>query len=338
MARLLVSPQVWVSLGIMESDKTLMMSIEVIDDVRVTLDQLRVLVAVADSGGFSAAARRLGRVQSAVSHAVAALESQLGLVLFDRAPHRPVLTGEGRLLLAAARRALEAAAEVVQAADAIAGGLEPEVGLAVDALLPEAVLVGACRDFAAAYPTVRLRLEVDTLSSVAARVRDGVIGPAARADGLERRHLLDVRMVPVAAPGHPLARRRGRLPTAALAAHVQIVLSERAPGGQSPDEGVLSPHTWRVADLGTKQALLVGGLGWGSLPEHRARPELRRGRLRRLRPAAWSDDQHLLPLAVAHRPERRLGPAARWLIDHLAGLCAEVARQSAAMRPMRPER
>jgi DNA-binding transcriptional LysR family regulator len=50
----------------------------------LTLDQMRVLVAVAETGSFSAAARKLGRVQSAISQAVRTMEQALRLTLFDR--------------------------------------------------------------------------------------------------------------------------------------------------------------------------------------------------------------------------------------------------------------
>ena len=59
---------------------------------RLTLDQLRVLIAVAETGSFSAAARQLGRVQSAVSQAVATLEDILGTALFDRYGKTPSST------------------------------------------------------------------------------------------------------------------------------------------------------------------------------------------------------------------------------------------------------
>jgi DNA-binding transcriptional LysR family regulator len=52
---------------------------------RLTLDQLRIVIAVAETGSFSGAARRLGRVQSAVSQSVQSLEATLGIPLFDRA-------------------------------------------------------------------------------------------------------------------------------------------------------------------------------------------------------------------------------------------------------------
>ena len=61
----------------------------------LTLDQLRVLVTISDAGSFSAAARSLGRVQSAVSQAVKTLEDTQGIELFDRNKYRPTLTAVG---------------------------------------------------------------------------------------------------------------------------------------------------------------------------------------------------------------------------------------------------
>src|SRR6202046_4928338 len=69
----------------------------------VSLDQLRTFIAAADEGSFSAAARKLNRVQSAVSGWISELEDQFGVVLFDRSGRFPKLTTEGVLLLADAR-------------------------------------------------------------------------------------------------------------------------------------------------------------------------------------------------------------------------------------------
>lgn len=55
----------------------------------LTLDQLRVLVTIADTGSFSAASRELRRAQSAISQAVANLEGLQGVELFDRQGHAP---------------------------------------------------------------------------------------------------------------------------------------------------------------------------------------------------------------------------------------------------------
>ncbi|AKF05504.1 LysR family transcriptional regulator [Sandaracinus amylolyticus] len=299
----------------------------------ITLDQLRAFVTIADEGSFSAAARKLRRVQSAISHAIATLEDQLGLELFDRSARLPKLTEQGRLVLAHARRVLASAEDLRTLAQGLVGGLEPSVGLAVDAIFPTDALANACREFAGTYPTVPLRIHTETLSAVSALVLDGtcqlgVVGPDAPAVGLERHHLTTVLMIPVVAPSHPLAREKSRITTKRLAEHVQIVTSERTREGM-PDRAVLSPLTWRVADLHTKHALLRAGLGWGRLPGHVAAEDLERGTLVRVRPEAWGDTDHQLALAAVHRQDTPLGPAATWLIERLGQLCRESLPPSA---------
>ena len=60
-----------------------------------SLEQLKILLAAAESGSFSAAARKLGKAQSVVSSAIANLEIDLGLALFDRSGRYPQLTEAG---------------------------------------------------------------------------------------------------------------------------------------------------------------------------------------------------------------------------------------------------
>ena len=301
---------------------------------RITLDQLRAFATIADEGSFSAAARKLRRVQSAISHSIRTLEDQLGLELFDRSARLPKLTDQGRLVLVHARRVLESTDELRTLALGLVGGLEPQGALAVDAIFPTDALAAACREFAGTYPTVPLRIHTETLSAVSALVLDGtcqlgIVGPDALAVGLERTHLTTVRMIPLVAAGHPLAREPHRVSARRLARHVQIVTAERTREG-TPDRAVLSPLTWRVADLHTKHALLRAGLGWGRLPEHVAREDLEHGRLVAIRPVAWGDEDHRLALAIVHRPGAALGPAARWLIERLGELCATRAHPSEA--------
>jgi DNA-binding transcriptional LysR family regulator len=91
------------------------------DVAAVTLTQLEILVALAETGGFTATAARLGVTQSAVSHAVGALERTLGVVLVDRRVSPPALTDVGRRLLPHARGALAYAAALGQEAEAAKG-------------------------------------------------------------------------------------------------------------------------------------------------------------------------------------------------------------------------
>lgn len=295
----------------------------------LTLDQLRALLAVAESGSFSSAARQLRRVQSAISQTMANLEAQLGLTLWDRSTRRPTLTEAGRVILAAAQRVCADVDALHNLSAELRKGLEPELSLCVDALFPVAALVELCQDFAVAFPAVNLRVQTETLAAVAARVLSGkaslgVAGPMGQSQGLERQVLAPIRMLAVVAGTHPLARQRGPISTSRLKQEVQIVLSERGDEGV-PDQAVLSARTWRVFDLHTKHALLLGGLGWGNLPAHLIRDDLRHKRLRRIQPAAWGAEEHTLYLSAVFRPGTPLGPAHRWMLSRLTELCQREA-------------
>jgi DNA-binding transcriptional LysR family regulator len=302
----------------------------------VTLDQLRMLVSVAREGSFSAAARRVRRVQSAVSHGIATLESQLGLQLFDRSTRAPTLTDAGRAVVASAERVLAEADALRALASGIAGGLEPHVALSVDALFPMGLIVTACREFAREFPTVELRVFTETLGAATARVVDGtcdlgIVNDIALVKGLDRRHVTTIELVPVVAAEHPLARTPSAS-SRALEGHVQIVLSERGLEGRGPEHSVLSTRTFRVADLGTKHAFLLGALGWGNMPLHMIEGDLAAGRLVRLRSPALPRDALALPMSVVTRQGTTAGPATRWLASRLESLCA------GAPRPVSPDR
>ncbi|HVW26409.1 MAG TPA: LysR family transcriptional regulator [Polyangiaceae bacterium] len=294
----------------------------------VTIEQLRTLLAVVQAGSFSGAARKLGRVQAAVSQSVDRLEAQLGLRLFDRSGRVARLTQHGEAIALAARRVegdVEALDELVAS---LKRGEERSLRIVVDVLFPTESLVAFAKEFGLAHPNVELVLFTDVLSAVTAHVREkqstwGIAIQDADLSELDHRVIAQVRLVPVVAPSHPLAKSRTPIDSAALADAVQIVLGEhRAASERDPMEhGVMSPRTWRVVDLSTKRALIESGLGWGHLPEHIVRDELARGRLVELSLEAWGRAPLLRSLLLVRRPEGVLGPVARWAIERLGDLC-----------------
>jgi DNA-binding transcriptional LysR family regulator len=295
----------------------------------VTIEQLRTLRAVAEEGSFSAAARKLGRVQAAVSQSIDRLEAQLGLRLFDRTGRTPTLTAHGQAIVEAAAKVTTDFAALDELVATLAHGAERTLRIVVDLLVPTASLVAFARDLARAHPGVGLVLHTEILSAVTAHVRErrsafGVAVEDADLDDLERRRVADVRLVPVAAPTHPLAARPAPLGADALADAVQIVLGEHRPEGErapDDDQGVFSPRTWRVVDLATKLALIAGGLGWGHMPEHLVRDDLTSGRLVELQLDAWGGEAPRRALVLVWRRNAVFGPVARWAQDHLSSLC-----------------
>jgi DNA-binding transcriptional LysR family regulator len=297
----------------------------------VTIEQLRTLRAVAEAGSFSAAARKLGRVQAAVSQSIDRLEAQLGIRLFDRTGRVPVLTAHGQAVVEAAAKVEDGVGALDELVASLKRGAERTLHIVVDVMFPTESLVAFARDFARAHPDVALLLSTEILSGVTAHVREkrsawGIAIEDADLSGLDSRPIADVHLIPVAARTHPLALREGPIEAAVLAETVQIVQGQHRPdtGSAPEDHGVFSPRTWRVVDLATKQALIAGGLGWGHMPEHLVREELRSGRLVALRLDAWGGVAPRRSLLLVWRRQAVMGPVAAWAQHHLSELCKKV--------------
>jgi DNA-binding transcriptional LysR family regulator len=289
----------------------------------LSLDQLRTFIAAADEGSFSAAGRKLGRAQSAVSQTLANLEAQSGIALFDRTGRYPRLTETGRALLADARAAIAGVDRFKARERGLAGGLEPELSVVIDVLFPIDVVTGAVSAFRAAFPATPLRLYVEALGAVIAPVLDGRCAFAVAGAlptfpaGLSREPLRVVELGMVASPRHPLARYPGPIPPETLADHVQLVLTDRTPLSRDQEFGVLAAKTWRLTDLGAKHAFLLSGLGWGGMPLDRVAADLASGALVRLEFAELPRASFPLPMSAVYPAERPPGPAGRWLMDRL---------------------
>lgn len=284
-----------------------------------TLDQLQVFLAVAESGGFSAAARKLNRAQSVVSYTIANLEAQLEVALFDRTgTRRPRLTEAGRALLEDARRMVAGLQLLRARARGLRQGLEAELAVAVEVLMPMPVLTDVLQAFRDEFPTVGVRLYTGALGAVADLVLRGeadlgIGGEEAGApDAIVRRKIGEQQIVPVAAPGHPLALARAPVPAPVLREHFQIVITDLTERTRGKDFNVHAFNTWRVTDAATKRALILEGLGWGGLPRWMIRDALKSGQLVELPLEPYPPTAY--PLYALRAADAACGPAASWLV------------------------
>lgn len=288
----------------------------------LTLDQLRVLVTIADSGSFSAAGRALGRVQSAVSQAIATLEGTQGVSLFDRSSHRPVLTEVGKVLVAQARLVLASATRFEAVAAGTRAGLEPELVIAIDPLVPTAPFIDSLSALGAMFPSLPVRFSTEGLGGSLRRLQSdsAAIGiclllPSVP-ENIAAYSLLRIKMLPVVAPGHPLALLDRAATADDLAPHVQLVLSDPVDGG-SADYGLSSARLWRFVDLGRRLDFVQAGLGWCRMPEHLVAGLISSGHLKMLALAEDPTPPDGLTIYAAHKRSRVLGPAGNWLLDDL---------------------
>jgi DNA-binding transcriptional LysR family regulator len=289
----------------------------------VSVDQLRTFIAAVDEGSFSAAGRRLKRAQSVVSQTLANLEGQLGVKLFDRTTRIPILTDAGRALLPEAR-AVASGMDLFKAkARGLAGGLEPELSVVVDVMFPNQALTCAVVSFQAEFPSTPLRLYVEALGAVLEPVLEGrcafgIVGTLPLASPqIACERLLSTHIIMVAAPGHPLATYRGPIPSAALAEHTQLVLTDRSRMSEGREFAVHSPKTWRLADLGAKHAFLRAGLGWGGMPLDAVEQDLVSGALVALTLEDSTFERIDMAMSAFWRLDTPPGPAGRWLIEKL---------------------
>lgn len=294
-----------------------------------TLDQLHIFIAVVEEGSFGGAARRMGRAISAISYGVAQMEAQLGVTLFDREGSRkPVLTEAGKGLLAEARGVIDEVNGLLAKTRSLHAGLESDVSLVVDVMFPGEATAHVLREFRAMFPTVTLRLHVEAMGAVGACLLDReavlAIGGPVMGDHpeFERQAIGSVELVPVAAPDHPLAAPD--IAPGESRKHLQLVLTDRSKLTEGREFSVLSPQSWRLADLGAKHSLLKEGIGWGNMPRHMVAGDLASGALVELDLPEKPGDEYRL--SALWRRETRPGPATSWLIDAIReklGTCSE---------------
>jgi len=314
---------VWTFLTFIRSDNITILSIGFGDGLigRFTLDQLRILVTIADTGSFSAASRQLHRAQSSISQAIATLEGIQGVQLFDRSGHRPMLTTIGRILVEQARSTLDSAARFEAIAASAKSGVEAELAIAIDPLVPSDACIDSLQALNLEFPQLSLSFFTEGLGGAERRLRQGVADIALCTllptvpDDLTAFPLTNIKLIPVVAAAHPLAQHARGLSVSDINQHIQLVLSGPNNG---PNYGVISTRKWRFVELSRRLDFLLSGLGWCRMPEKMVRTLIEAGQLLQL---TIEDDpeEHKPDLIIyaAHQREQVLGPAAAWLLNDL---------------------
>ncbi|MET7647708.1 LysR family transcriptional regulator [Streptomyces sp. NPDC005426] len=287
------------------------------------LRQMEVVVAVAEAGTFTAAARRLHVVQSAVSGTVKSLERELGTPLFDRTTHRVALTPAGEAFVTAARAALHAAEAVEEAVSAVRGQLRGRVTVGT----MQGVWAGlhhALAGLRGEHPGVVVQLRQAAVSDIRQALRDGSVDLAVVAldrqqqRGLTTRLLSQEEMVVLAAPSRTLS---GTTPDSGVELDdiARLPLVDFSPGWAiryAVDRsfraaGVDRATTFEVNDIVAAAELVRNDLGVCIMPLSIADrfPDLRQYPISRHAPR-WK--------VMVVRPPGEPSPAVAALLRHLA--------------------
>ncbi|GII61142.1 transcriptional regulator [Sphaerisporangium krabiense] len=283
------------------------------------LQQLRYVVAVAETRNFTRAAERCRVVQSALSHQIAGLERELGARLFERTSRRVRLTTAGEAFLPAARECLEAADRARAEVAAVAGEIRGRLAVGAIPTVAAVDLPVALRDYRRRHPRVHITLTSAGSDDLIERVRRGEVDvaflglpPRAEPKGVRGRRLGGGELVAVVAPDYPRAEEETDLRS--LADEPFIDFRAGAAGRVQSDEafaaaGVRREVPFEVSSAELMVDLVRQGLGVGMLPAAYA-PRFADLRVIRLRDA---------PTRVEHLIwDSRPSPAATAFLDLLA--------------------
>lgn len=285
-------------------------------------DELRAFVAVAQNGSFTEAGRQLGLSNRLVSKYVAALETRLGMRLFQRTTRRVGLSPAGQDLLARAPAVLEGLDDLLGDLRAQSQGFSGQIRLSASVTFGEARLAPALGRFQRQHPDLRLDLRLeDSFTDLAAQgvdlaIRLGDPGmPSLRA-----RKLGQFRLRLLASPDYLAAHGAPTRPEE-LAAHACIIDTNRrdshhwrfARDGQDLRVRVNGPV--RVNSAPAAAALAVQGLGLCYCPDFALQDQIATGQLVELLPEAALP---AVPINAVYLEGRPLARKLRALIEHIA--------------------
>ncbi|WP_342246789.1 LysR family transcriptional regulator [Pseudomonas sp. OTU5201] len=253
-----------------------------------TSESLKVFLAVLEAGSFSAAARKLGRVPSAVSMAVSQLEAELDLDLFDRSTRKALPTAAARALEPQARQVASQLNLLDAHALQLHQGLETRL---VVAMAPELQTGAWSRPLAALsreFPTLQIEVRSASQSEAVRMLHEGSVQLALvfERPGIDEREAFleagSQLLVAVAAPGYPTATDDMPLGEAEMATIRQIIVASGEPTASDP-QIVLSHRVWLTDSYLATLDLVQAGLGWAYLPQPLIQPLVTSGSLAEVR-------------------------------------------------------
>lgn len=273
----------------------------------MTLEQLLTLKMIHTTGSFRSASLQMHKAQSAISYAIRSLESEIGFSLFTRDKYRPELTPQGRAFLKKASSLLEQAETLKLTAHFLQRGYEPQIRLAVSALFPLPLLTECLKSFQEHYPRTEIQILHDVLSAeeqLLGGVADIAFGELLNeTQALKTKDIVEVTLKPVAAPSliQGLSKAKS-LRTQQLSQKPQIILASTG-NDRSKNAAIVSTNNISVQNFESKKQLLLSGLGWGFMPTHLIRDEIKAKKL-----IQTHSEEIKIGLRMAHPKKMTAGP------------------------------
>lgn len=291
---------------------------------RITLDQWAALTAVVDAGSYARAADVLHKTQSTLTYSIKKIEELLGIEVFRIEGRKAVLTPNGELLYRRGRNLLEEAGQLESAAAQLARGWEPEIGIAAEILFPTWLLLKCLAEFGTTHPSTRIELIESVLGGTEEALNqkkaDIAITPVVP-PGYMGETLMEVRVVCMASPRHPLHRLNRPLTRNDLRRHRHLVIRDSG-ARRERSSSWLNEQRWTVTNKATSIRAACMGLGYAWYPEENVRDEVQSGVLKPLPLKEGAERIVMLYLVLANGDAA--GPGTR----ELAGIVQRQVREA----------
>jgi DNA-binding transcriptional LysR family regulator len=252
----------------------------------MTYEQLIVLHAIVTEGTFRGAAEKLNKSQSAISHMLKKLETEIDIVLLSREAYRPTLTSAGEVFYRQATRVMQQMQELGSTAKNLSAKQEAEVFLAVTATYPLKQLLEIIGSITLQYPMTHIKLSGESMGGSLERLlrndADIIISTmdGVPVDQVEAIPFAEVTILPVAHPDFEPAQCSHMKTIIEMQSYTQIVVGDSSSGAFTQSRDLLPGGLrWTVSDFTAKKEILLAKLGWGGIPTHMIKDELNYGKL-----------------------------------------------------------
>ncbi len=283
--------------------------------LKLTLEAIELVDAIARYGSFAGASERLHKVPSTISYAVGKLEEQLGLALFTRNGPRVTLTPAGHEMIKEGRWLLASARQLESRMRQIATGFESELRLMHDSLIPTQAFNQDICAFEDLNCGTRLRITSEALTGTWEALREGradivvAAGEGPAGGGYKAVAVGSLAFAFCVTATHPLAQLQRPLTRSDLLEHTAVVVGDGARSLSDRTVGLLSgQRRITVPSMQAKIACQAAGLGHGFVPRACVRVELETGILVELQVEEPRPDETFW---LAWRPEH-MGEALKW--------------------------
>jgi len=283
---------------------------------KVTLEQWRALLAVIDAGGYAKAAEQLNKSQSAVSYAIAQLETALDVKVFNLQGRKAVATPAGELLYRRAKLLLEQAERLEKSAECLAVHIEPIVKIAVDMIVPPAKVLYCLSLFAKDFPDTRVEYYETVLSgtedALLKRQVDLAIGGFVPA-GFIGEKIMTAVFHGVSSPSHPLQLLGRPVTLDDMREHRQIVIRDSGQYRRHTVGWQEADQRWTVSTIKTSLDAIRMGLGYAWLPDAYTNDDIQAGTLKYLPVEIGAERE--APVNLTFADKEFAGPGSRKLAE-----------------------